>query len=394
MSAQFEDFTRAASQGKTATQIIAPQFSRIAVLGGGADARQLAALCLAEGAKVTLFSAYGAELDMIRSSSGIGLRGAGPIGTYQVDREGVSIKTTAEIDSAVRGAEVICLTGPIHKQRTYAMVLADHLSDDQVLVLAPGRSLGAVETAWMLRMGGCRANVTIVERQGLPYWMRLEGANLHLSFAGPQSIATLPSGRQDVIEGLTPFLRRSTIAQSVLESGFSDLSGAVEIPVLVLGGLALGEGEAKVPMGANPLAENYTMANLIGKSHRAIIETLADERRKVAAAFGVLNLPKNSEWIAMFTGAASGETARPVPTIAECPVILRDGVLGSLMPLISAAGVAGVDAPVTKSMVTLAETILGNSVASAGRRLETIGITSHNIDDARRRFDAILSGDL
>ena len=64
------------------------------------------------------------------------------------------------------------------------------------------------------------------------------------------------------------------------------------------------------------------------------------------------------------------------------------------MPLISAAGVAGVDVPVTQSMVTLVETILGDTVASAGRRLETIGITSQNIDEARRRFDAILNGGL
>ena len=127
----------------------------------------------------------------------------GPIGSYHVDREGTSIKTTAEIDSAVRGAEVIFLTGPVHKQRTYAMVLADHLNDGQILVLAPGRSLGAVETAWMLRMGGCRADVTIVERQGLPYWMRVEGANLHLSAAGPQMMQP-PHGRADVIEGLAP----------------------------------------------------------------------------------------------------------------------------------------------------------------------------------------------
>jgi len=394
MSALFEDFTRAASQSKTAAPKTARQFSRIVVLGGGADARQLAALCLAEGAEVTLFSAYGAELEMMRSSSGIGLRGTGPIGTYHVDREGTSIKTTAEIDGAVRGAEVIFLTGPVHKQRTYAMVLADHLNDGQVLVLAPGRSLGAVETAWMLRMGGCRADVTIVERQGLPYWMRVEGANLHLSAAGPQMIATLPSGRVDVIEGLAPFLTPSLVAGSVLESGFADLSGAVEIPALVLGGVALAKGGPEVPMGANPLPENNTMANLLGKDHRAVIETLAQERRKVAAAFGVRNLPQNAEWVAMYAGSTSGEGARPVPTTSQCPAILRDGVMGSLMPLISAAGVAGVDAPVTQSMVTLAETILGDTVATAGRRLETIGITSQNIDDARRRFDVILSGGL
>jgi hypothetical protein len=147
-------------------------------------------------------------------------------------------------------------------------------------------------------------------------------------------------------------------------------------------------------MGANPLPENNTMANLIGTDHRAVVETLAQERRKVAAAFGVRNLPQNADWIAMSSGSASGEGARPVPTTSECPAILRDGVTGSLMPLISAAGVAGVDVPVTQSMVTLVETILGDTVASAGRRLETIGITSQNIDEARRRFDAILSGGL
>ena len=113
---------------------------------------------------------------MVRSS-GIGLRGAGPIGVITLIVR-ASIKTTAEIDSAVREAEVIFLTGPVHKQRTYAMVLADHLNDGRMLVLAPGRSLRAVETAWIFcRMGGCRADVTIVERQGLPYWMRVEGTN-------------------------------------------------------------------------------------------------------------------------------------------------------------------------------------------------------------------------
>ena len=61
------------------------------------------------------------------------------------------------------------------------MVLADHLSDEQVLVLAPGRSLGALETAWFLRIGGCRADVTIVEAQGLPFFVQAEGAVLNLS---------------------------------------------------------------------------------------------------------------------------------------------------------------------------------------------------------------------
>ena len=141
MSNPFADFAEAASRpaGQGAA-VAVPDYSRVAVLGGGVDARLFAALCLAEGAEVTLFSAYGEELEAMRQASGIALRDAGPVGTYQVDRgDAPSVRLTAELDAAVKGAEAVFLTGPVHKQRTYAMVLADHLRD--ILGVAPGDSL-------------------------------------------------------------------------------------------------------------------------------------------------------------------------------------------------------------------------------------------------------------
>ena len=75
MSADFEDFARAASRGRSDSVPAAAPLSRVAVLGGGPDARLLAALSLAAACEVTLFSAYGRELEMMRSSSGIALRG-------------------------------------------------------------------------------------------------------------------------------------------------------------------------------------------------------------------------------------------------------------------------------------------------------------------------------
>ena len=52
----------------------------------------------------------------LRKSNGIRLQGAGPVGTYQLDRGSAtpSIKTTAELDTAVKQADVIFLTGPVH----------------------------------------------------------------------------------------------------------------------------------------------------------------------------------------------------------------------------------------------------------------------------------------
>lgn len=392
MSIGFEEFTRAVTRGATRGAHERPKLDRIAVLGGGADARLLAALCFAEGAEVTLFSAYGAELSLLAQSSGISLRGDGPVGTYQVDRDGPSVRTTAELDAAVRDSQVIFLTGPIHKQRTYAMVLADHLSDGQILVLAPGRSLGAVETAWLLRIGGCTADVTLVEVQGLPYWFRSEGAGLTLSQAAPMAAATLPRGREEVLDAVSAYLPNVQAVDSVLASGFNDLSAAVEIPALILGGAAIGTGGPDVPMGGVPLEANQTFASLIGPDQNEVIHGLVDERRRIAAAFGVRGLPDTEEWISAFSGADRGSGARPIPDRGTSRGMMRDGVLGSLVPLVSAGSLAAIPSPLTSSLITMSDQILGADIAAAGRRLETIGVSAGDVDQARRIFDTIVTG--
>ncbi|MFC6640327.1 hypothetical protein GV827_19240 [Sulfitobacter sp. JBTF-M27] len=392
MPADFEDFARAASRSRSSAPPDAPRLTRIAVLGGGPDARLIAALALAENCDVTLFSAYGKELELMRASSGIALRGAGPIGSYQVDSGTASVKLTAELDAAVDGAEAIFLTGPIHKQRTYAMVLADHLSDGQVLVLAPGRSLGAVESAWMLRLGGCTADVTLIETQGLPYWFRTEGATLHLSDRAPVAASTLPRGRSEAITGLNHILPNLQEVESVLASGFADLSAAVDIPALIMGGAGLVSGGVKIPMGGVPLPENETFANLIGPDQMRLIEVLAEERKTVARAFGIRGLPDTADWIAQHTGAAKGEGTRPVPDRDTARHMLRDGVIGSLVPLCSAAALAGISVPQTDAMIALTGAILDADIAASGRRLETMDITADTIDDARRTFDALTPG--
>lgn len=392
MSAEFEDFARAASRSRSSAPPEAPRLSRIAVLGGGADARLIAALSLAENCDVTLFSAYGKELELLRASSGIALRGAGPLGSYSVDGGEASVALTAELDAAVDGAEAIFLTGPIHKQRTYAMVLADHLSDGQVLVLAPGRSLGAVEAAWMLRLGGCTADVTLLETQGLPFWYRAEGTVLTLSDRAPVAAATLPRGRSEAIAGLSHIMPNLMEVDSVVASGFADLSAAVEIPALILGGAGLATGGITVPMGGVPLDENETFAALIGPDQMRLIHALAAERHAVARAFGVRTLPDTNDWITQYTGTAKGDGTRPVPDRDTARVMLRDGVIGSLVPLCSAATLAGIAVPQTQAMITLSGAILDADVAASGRRLETMGITADTIDDARRHFDTLTPG--
>lgn len=394
MDSGFEEFAEAVAARPGGDDVSAPpRFDRVTVLGGGSDARMLSALCLAEGADVTLFSAYGAELDALRDGHGIALRGEGPVGNYQIDQDSApSIITTAELDRAVADAQVIFLTGPVHKQRTYAMVLADHIRDGQVLVLAPGRSFGAAEAAWLLRIGGTSADYTLVEVQGLPYWYSVAGNQLHLSAASDVAAATLPAGRGHAVEGLKRFLPNIVPAINTVRSSFDDGSGLVEVPALLIGGPAVKDGLPPVPDGAAALTENNTFRALVGPQHQSIMERMARERRDVAQKFGVRDLPDLSEWQDRHAGALKGTGSRPVPPLNEARVIVRCATIGSLVPLVSAARMAAVAVPATEAMVTLAGTVLGAEMGSAGRRLEAIGIDSDHIEDARRMLDAIATG--
>ncbi|WP_025771073.1 hypothetical protein [Thioalkalivibrio sp. HK1] len=398
MPAGFEEFTRAAARAAAPAPYREEPLERLAVLGGGADGRLLAALGLAHEAKVTLFSAYRAEIDPILEAGGISLRGAGPVGHYRAARNSEptfpSISLCTEIDSAVKDAQVIFITGPVHKQRTFSMVLAEHVKDGQILVLLPGRTFGAIECAWLLKLGGCRADITIVERQGPAWWHLAQGSALFLTPTRAMPAGCLPRGRERVIASLSPFIGDSISMDDALASSFADLSAAIEIPALCLSGIGLRPGGPEIPPGAKALPENRTFANLIGADQQTLIDRLKAERRRVARAFGIRTLPDDGPWQTLFAGEAGGEGRRPVPDLAQARRLMRDGVIASLSPLVFAAERTNIDVPVTRALIAMTEAMLEANVAIAGRRLDMIGTESKSVEEIRRSVDTLLTGEV
>jgi hypothetical protein len=386
---EFDDFLQAVTEQPAQPLSKATPFERVTVLGGGNDARLLAALCLSNGASVQLFSAYASELDAMRS--GIALNGNGPVGRYHVTQEtgdsaprhsnsNQAIVSTGSLDNCLVGAEVIFLTGPIHKQRTYAMVLADHLRDGQVLVVPNARTFGALEVSWLLKAGGCNAKVIIAEMQGLPCFYQPEGAALDLQPASA-AVACIPAAETArVVSALSPLLPNLSACNSVLHSSFADCSALVELPALLVGGPALSAGGPSIPMGAVPLAENESFANLLGEQQLTLAAQLFEEREAVARRFGVRDIPEFQTSLQTAAGFAKGDGRRFVPTQPEALNLIRDAVTGSMAPLLDAARVAGVSTPATQSMLTLASSILGTDLTASGRRLLSLGITTDSTD--------------
>ncbi len=393
-TADFQKMTSALAGDKRGPVTDLPSVQKVTVLGAGIEAQAIACQCLAEGAEVLMFSAYRAELEPLRTAGGISVRGQGPVGNYQIDQESVpSIRLTSELDAAVDHAEVIFVTGPVLKQRTYSLVLAGHLHDGQIIVIAPGRSLGAIEMTWNLRVGGNASDLSIVEPGHLPWWVTKDGNTLNLSAINPTRCGVIPGSNQRVLKALEPYLPNIIAAPNVIESGFSDASGFIEVAALMLGGPAMPPGGPDVPVGGVPLDEQNTFRNIIGEHHRRVMRSMAEERRTVAARWGVRSLPENRDLYRLNAGAQSGEGARPVPTHEHAVALVRCAVIGSLVPLVSAARVAGVATPTTDAMIATACAVLGGDLLNAGRRLESIGVPTTNIEEARRALELIAAGE-
>ena len=87
----FEAFTEMMGRHHTHHAEVAKQsIRRVTVLGGGDGACLLAALCLAQQLEVTLFTAYGHELDQLLTQGrrgSLGIASDGPLGQYQLSAE-------------------------------------------------------------------------------------------------------------------------------------------------------------------------------------------------------------------------------------------------------------------------------------------------------------------
>ncbi|MDE0530057.1 MAG: hypothetical protein OXI01_01220 [Albidovulum sp.] len=389
----FRAFVDALESTASAPEPAPTEFERVSVLGAGPESRLLACLFLAEGAEVVLYSPYSSELAAIRKAGGITLRGAGPVGTFQIDRDaGPCVRLSSEIDASVEGADLIVIAGPVLRQRAAAFALTQLLEDGQVLAIVPGRTFGALEIAWMIRSGGCRSDIALVETQGLPYWIAESGNILNLKGRRPVAAAVLPASRTDALRGLMRFLPDLVPCQNVAQSSFADGSAIAEVPALLIGGPAAPSGALNLPAGAEPLPERNTFRALLGSRHNALASALAEERRRVAARWGVRELPDCESWLDAYAGDPAGDLSRPVPGPEDADILVRCAVVGSLMPLLSAARIAGVKTPATMSAATLAEASLGGGLAAAGRRLQSLGMDDRDIDDARRVMDALSKG--
>ncbi len=340
----------------------------IAVIGAGNGGQALAGHISSMGYKVRLFDRDENKVKELNENKKIQLLGA-----LQVEGE-IDFATT-DISKAIYEAELILVATTATAHRSIAKQLSPHLQDNQVLVLNPGRTCGALEFQNTLKEYGLKKRIFIAEAQTLIYACRLI-TNGKVNIIGVKDkvfISAIPaSDTPYVLETLKPMFSCFYPAKNSLQTSFENV-GAIFHPAVVLFNAAAIERGNKF----------YFYRDMTDGLAR-LIENIDNERIAVAKSYGIQLLPV-FEWVSYAYNGVEGKTLcermqnNPAyyeilaPTTIDCRQITEDIPTG-IIPISELGKNAKVATPHLDALITMCSTLLNRDFREEGRTLRNLGL--------------------
>lgn len=348
----------------------------IAVLGAGNGGLAAAAHLTQRGHRVRLWNRSPEALQAVARRGGIGLRGA--LGDGDVAVAGM----TTDLSDAVRGADAVVVVLPATAHAGVATALATTLDPTVPLVLNPGHMCGSLRVRRGFEAGGA-ASPPMAEVGTLTYVCRslAEGTvDVYLE-AQNVPVAAAPHD-DDVVKLVLDLFPGTKAATSPVEPWFYDVNMVLHPPGMILGATRI----------ETPSETFKFYVEGVTPAVASVMERLDDERRAVAAAFGV-DVPDLPHTMASFGTAADpslgladairnggANAAIDAPTSLHHRYLDED-VPHGLVPLGALAEATGVDTPVAMALTTLAETITGMPYRAEGSTAEALGIEGLSGDE-------------
>jgi len=348
-----------------------------AVIGSGHGGQALAAYLALKGEKTSLYNRTPERLDGVRALGGIRLEGV-------VEGFGRPKVVTSDLAEALEGADVVMVVVPSSAHDEIARAMAPHVGSGQIVVLNPGRTLGAVAFAHRLRQAGASPDVVVAETDTFIFTSRwVESGLSHINAIKRRvRLSALPAIRTRQVLGVVRrVLPQFVAAGSVLETGLSNL-GAIFHPAPTLLNLSRVEGPLDF--------EHYTEG--ISPGVARALEVLDSERLEVARSFRVSVLSAKA-WLASVYGCVGDTLHKAIQNTAAYAGLKGPSSLNhryifeeiptSLVPLVDLARVAGCRARVAESLVTLAGAVTGIDWEAEGRTLASVGLADMTVDEIR-----------
>ena len=357
-----------------------------AILGAGNAGYAFAAHLTCLGHGVRLYDPFAEQIVALAANPEITITGNVPCG----GETAVLGYVGTDLRQAVTGAEIIMCATPAHIHRQLAQSLSPHLSPDQVVVLNPGRTGGALEFGQALRDGGFTGEPHVVEAQTLLYACRREARTVRI-FGLKDSVrcaGLTAEGLQTFLSTMAPILPQFTVAEQGLWETSLDNIGMLFHPAPTL--FNLGRMESGTPF-------DYYVDGM-SPSIARLVEQLDEERCQVARAMGIA-IPSAVEWLTNAYGAQgstlyeaiqANEAYRGIqaPRLQgieakrELRYVVEDVPTG-LVPTAALGSVLGVATPTMDLVIDVANQVYARDFRQEGRTLGRLGLEGRSAAELR-----------
>lgn len=348
------------------------------VLGAGNGGQAMAGHLALMGFPVTLYSRDRQKLAELERAGGLKLDG-------EIQGFARGIKLTGLPEEAAAFADVLMVVVPAFAHRDIARMLAPHLHEGHIVVLNPGRTLGAIEFEHTLRQHGCLARVVVAEAQSLLYACRIVAPGRIRVFSVKRSVpvAALPAWRtMDVVRRLRRAFPQFVAASHLLETGLDNI-GAIFHPtptILNLARIEQGQSFDYYHDGISPAVAR-------------VLARMDEERLRVARGLGMVARSAR-EWLADVYGSSGRDLHEAImntrayegiraPGEVNTRYILEDVPTG-LVPISSLGEMVGVPTPTMDAVIELASAITGQDFRASGRSLRNLGLDGMDVGDLHR----------
>ena len=355
---------------------------KFTVIGAGHGGKSMAAHLSIMGAEIALWNRTFDHVSVIKKRGGIELESTegGPHGFGKLKM------VTSDMSEAIPFARVIMVVLPSSAHADIAKAAAPYLKDGQIVILHPGRTLGAIEFVKVMRDNGCTADVTVAEAETFIYASRSDGPAQARIFRIKEAVplAALPAKHNEkVLNSILHVFPQFIDGGDVLQTGMNNM-GAIFHPALSL----LNSGWIEHTHG-----DYQFYIEGVTPSVARVLEVLDRERVTVASSVGI-RARTALEWLKMAydtVGEDLHEAIHNQPGYygIKAPATLNhrylfEDIPMSLVPIAALGQRYGVATGGIDSIIKLACIIHRTDYWRRGRTLEKLGITQLSVSELTR----------
>lgn len=343
---------------------------KFAVIGAGNGGQAIAGYLGLNNYYVNLFDRNSDKVKLLSSKGGIKLEG-------KINGFGKINCVTDDLFKAVQEVDIIMVTTVANAHRELAINLTPFLHENQIVILNPGRTCGALEFRQGLNHSNCNKRIYVAEAQTLVYACRIREVGI-VNIIGVKDdvlLSALPSSDTNfILNKIHNIYPCFSPTPNVLRTSFENI-GAMFHPCVIL------FNAATIERGNEFYFYRDMTPNIA-----AFIEKFDEERINVGKAYGI-DLFGVNEWISFAYKETKGNTLcekmknNPAyyDILAPSSIYTRqlmEDIPTGLLPMLELGKVAGVNMPLFESVINICSQLLNMDFRKEGRTLEHLGLNN------------------